>query len=39
MVVTEKPDAEAFRKATATVYEAMASVVPPALVTKFREAK
>ena len=39
MVVTEKPDAEAFRKATAVVYESMASIVPPALVKKFRDAK
>ena len=39
MVVTEKPDAEAFLKATAVVYESMASIVPPALVKKFRDAK
>ena len=37
MVVTEKPDAEAFRKATAVVYESMARIVPPALVKKVRD--
>lgn len=39
MVVVEKPDVEAFRKATASVYQAMADVVPPALVTKVRAIK
>ena len=39
MTVTEKPDREAFRKATLPVYDAMASVVPPALVTEIRDTK
>lgn len=39
MIVTEKPDLEAFRKATVPVYEAMANVVPPALVKKIQESK
>jgi tripartite ATP-independent transporter DctP family solute receptor len=39
MTVTGKPDAEAFRKATLPVYEAMANVVPPALVNKVRDTK
>jgi tripartite ATP-independent transporter DctP family solute receptor len=39
MTVTEKPDAEAFRKATLPVYESMANVVPPALVKKVRDTK
>lgn len=39
MIVTEKPDVEAFRKATTTVYEAMADVVPPALVKKIKDTK
>lgn len=39
MVVVEKPDVEAFRKATASVYQAMADVVPPALVNKVRAIK
>lgn len=39
MIVTEKPDLEAFRKSTTTVYEAMADVVPPALVKKITDTK
>jgi TRAP-type transport system periplasmic protein len=39
MVVVEKPNVEAFRKATASVCQAMADVVPPALVNKAREIK
>jgi tripartite ATP-independent transporter DctP family solute receptor len=39
MAVVEKPDAEAFRKATQPVYAAMADVVPPAMVDKVREVK
>lgn len=39
MAVVEKPDTEAFQKATASVYQAMADVVPPALVNKVREVK
>ncbi len=39
MMVTETPNREAFQKATASVFEAMASVVPPALVKKVRDTK
>ena len=39
MVVVEKPDAEAFRKATQPVYAAMADVVPPAMVAKVQDVK
>jgi TRAP-type C4-dicarboxylate transport system substrate-binding protein len=39
MMVTEKPDREAFQKATESVYEAMANVVPPALVKIIRDTK
>jgi tripartite ATP-independent transporter DctP family solute receptor len=39
MTVTEKPNAEAFRKATLPVFDAMANVVPPALVKKVRDTK
>ena len=39
MIVTEKPDVEAFRKATVPVYEAMANVVPPTLVKKIQDTK
>jgi TRAP-type transport system periplasmic protein len=39
MTVTEKPDRGAFRKATLPVYDAMASVVPPALVNTIRNTK
>jgi TRAP-type transport system periplasmic protein len=39
MSVIEKPDVEAFTKAVQPVYEAMASVVPSALVQKIRAAK
>lgn len=39
MVVVEKPDVAAFQKATMSVYQAMADVVPPALVNKVREIK
>jgi len=39
MTVTQKPDREAFRRATLPVYDAMASVVPPALVNKIRDTK
>lgn len=39
MAVVEKPDVEAFQKATASVYQAMADVVPTALVNKVREIK
>jgi len=39
MMVVEKPDQEAFQKATGSVYEAMANVVPPALVKMVRDTK
>ncbi len=39
MAVIEKPDGEAFRKATVPVYDAMADVVPAALVSKVRATK
>jgi TRAP-type C4-dicarboxylate transport system substrate-binding protein len=39
MVVVEKPNAEAFRKATQPVYAAMADVVPPAMVAKVQDVK
>jgi TRAP-type transport system periplasmic protein len=39
MIVAEKPDWAAFRKATLPVYEAMANAVPPALVKKIQETK
>jgi hypothetical protein len=39
MAVVEKPDVEAFRKATQPVYAAMADVVPPAMVSKVQDVK
>jgi TRAP-type C4-dicarboxylate transport system substrate-binding protein len=39
MAVVEKPNVEAFRKATQPVYAAMADVVPPAMVAKVQEVK
>jgi tripartite ATP-independent transporter DctP family solute receptor len=39
MAVVEKPNAEAFRKATQPVYAAMADVIPPAMVAKVQEVK
>jgi TRAP-type C4-dicarboxylate transport system substrate-binding protein len=39
MAVVDKPDVEAFRKATQPVYAAMADVVPPAMVAKVQEVK
>src|SRR4030066_2138254 len=39
MIVTEKPDVEAFRKATVPVYEATAHGAPPALVKKIKDTK
>jgi tripartite ATP-independent transporter DctP family solute receptor len=39
MAVVEKPNAEAFRKATQPVYAAMADVVPPAMVAKVQDVK
>jgi TRAP-type C4-dicarboxylate transport system substrate-binding protein len=39
MIVTEKPDVAAFRKATLPVYEAMSNVVPPALVGRIQDVK
>jgi TRAP-type C4-dicarboxylate transport system substrate-binding protein len=39
MMVVEKPDAQAFQKATAPVYDSMANVIPPALVKMVRDTK